>query len=310
MTLHRDRQLLNSAVLTSCWGALVCVAIVAAGGCYRPMIEPGGLRCAPTPAMECPDGFTCVSGFCHLPGAGGTGGRAGTGGVGGRGGRGGTGGGGGASGGAGGTCANAITPLCQSPAGLPPGCDPVCQTGCPCGLRCNVTGTTTGCMPALGTKTLGEICSITADDCVPGLACLKERCGTNVGRCYRFCRDGSVCGTGIACGMIVDFPNGGRSGSRACNVGDQVPACDVYTRMGCPDSALVCYVANQGTKCDCPSVTNRGEGENCTFYDECASGLTCLNLGNVSQCHKLCKTNADCTGGASCTPSGSFSFCP
>ena len=36
---------------------------------------------------------------------------------------------------------------------------------------------------------MGELCALGADDCAPGLACLREACGNDLGRCYRFCRD-------------------------------------------------------------------------------------------------------------------------
>lgn len=284
---------------------LVLLSAAVVQGCYNPKVVSGKLRCAP--GGECPDDFACVGGVCVSKG----GGTAGVG-AGGRGGQGSGGRGLAGSGGGGGSCATPVGPLCVTPGGGGAGaCDPVCQTGCGCGLRCNVTPTGTGCMAVTGTKESGEICTPGADDCAPGFACLKERCGADLGRCYRFCRDNGMCGPMGVCGTPIELPGGGASGARACNLGDQVPACDVYARTGCPDPELVCYfVTSQSTKCDCPSGTNRLEGQNCSFYNDCAPGLTCLRTGGLSTCHRVCRGNADCTAGAACTISGTFGYCP
>ena len=280
---------------------LVAVAVVVtagAFGCYDPKVVPGGLRCAAAPSKQCPDGFLCVGGLCQNTPVGGTGGRGGAGG-------------GGGKGGAGGTCATPVVSMCATPAGGPPGCDPVCQNGCGCGLRCNLTATGTVCIAVQGQKKVGDMCSPAADDCGPGLFCYSEACGTNLGRCARFCREHITCGPGGVCGTFSRFPGGGTSGQKVCNLGDQMPACDAYAQTGCPDPAFVCYVTTgQSTKCDCPSGRNSLDGDNCSFYNDCAAGLTCLNLGGVSRCHKLCRTTADCVGGAACTFSGSSGFCP
>ena len=299
-------------------------------GCYNPHVTPGGLKCSAT-GKACPDGFVCESGSCvsvtsvdaasgsggeasSSGGAPGTGGRPGTGGasggagVGGHGG-GATGGGGaagtGGSAGAGGMCANPIAPLCQSPTGLGM-CDPVCQTGCGCGLTCGVAGGGTTCTGRTGTKTLNAVCRPEADDCAPGFVCLQESCGTNLGRCYRYCRDASVCGNAV-CSTPIELPNGSASSQRACSLGDIT--CDPIAGTGCPDPALKCYVTGPShTTCDCPNSPTGGAGAACTSYNDCATGLACLTVSGRQSCYTLCRSTADCP---TCTllAAGSVGFC-
>lgn len=279
-------------------GATVLLAALAAYGCYDPKISDK-LVCAAAPAKACPDGFVCSGNLCVRSGA-----QTGTGGRGG--GTGGAGTGGRATGGAGGQCPNPIVPLCQTSSASAT-CDPVCQTGCGCGLRCNVTTAGLGCAPPQGAKKVGELCQSGSDDCAPGLVCLQEACGTNVARCYRYCMDGSACGTNGVCGTSVELPNGTSSGQRACDLGDS--ACDAVARTGCPDPALTCFMAGpNSTRCDCPSGLNRAAGENCSGYNDCAAGLTCLSVGGPARCYKLCRGNSDCAG---CTIIGTAGgFCP
>jgi hypothetical protein len=275
-------------------------------GCYDPKITPGGLRCA-SGTKACPDGFVCSGAVCVTAGPATATGGAGTGGAG-RGGAG-AGGTGAGTGGAGGQCANPIAPLCQTTVTGPgSGCDPVCQTGCGCGLRCNVTMTGVACAPPAGAKLVGAICQPGADDCAPGLACLEESCGTNLGRCYRYCRDSQQCGTNGVCAMPVLRPDGTESGQRACALGPTT--CDAIARTGCPDPALNCYVTGPNqTICDCPGGRNRAQGDTCDGYNDCAPGLWCLSVaGAPSRCYKLCRSTADCAG---CMFQGSAaSYCP
>ena len=267
------------------------------GGCYNPKVSPGLLQCAPLPAKQCPDGFACANGVCVPEGdATGTGGT-GSGGIGGSG-----------SGGAGGSsCANPITPMCTTGAGAPAGCDPVCQTGCACGLRCSVTTAGLGCASPIGARGMGDICDPNADQCAPGFVCLEESCGTNLGRCYRYCRDASMCGTNGVCGTPVDLPSGGSSGQRACNLGDY--SCDAFLRTNCPDPAFSCFVTGPGhSTCDCPSGMNRQEGDTCVSYNDCAPGLACFTVAGATTCHRLCRTATDCAGCMSLGTAGGI--CP
>jgi hypothetical protein len=273
---------------------LVWAGVVAAltAGCYRPNVVPGGLKCS-LPDHECPDGFTCRGDSCvsESAAAGGSTGGANPGG--GSTGAGGTGGAGGMGGGAE-TCATPIEPLCAPPASSS-GCDPACQTGCGCGLRCSLTTSGTACATPVGSKGVGQLCQVGvgADDCAPGFVCLREACGSDLGRCYRFCRDSSMCPASNACARVVTLPNGASSGQRVCDMTDQ--GCDLYAAAPCPDPALRCYVTGlTHTACDCPNA-DKAEGEACSQYTDCQKGLACLKVGSSpSQCLRLCRSTADC----------------
>jgi hypothetical protein len=280
--------------------AVMLVAALGAlsGGCYDPKITSGGLTCAPPPAKACPEGFTCSGTVCVTEGTAPATGGSGGGGTGGAG-----------TGGAGGACPNPITPLCSTATVLAAGaCDPVCQTGCGCGQRCNLTPSGFSCAASSGSKELGAICQPGSDECALGLVCLAESCGTSLGRCYRYCRDPApICG-GTVCGTPIKLPNGDDSTQKVCNPGD-VP-CNAFTRTGCPDPALNCYMTGPGrTVCDCSSGKDRALGESCGGYNDCALGLVCLAVGGASMptCHKVCQTTTDCAG---CTNWGSAGYCP
>lgn len=262
-------------------------------GCYQPKVVPGHLKCGP-PSKPCPDGFTCVDDLCQAKGDGGlVGGGAG---------------GGAGMGGAGGapSCDNPVGPLCAS-TDVSSGCDPVCQTGCACGQRCLVLEAGLGCSTASGAKALGRICQPGADECRPGLACLAESCGTNLGRCRRMCRDASVCTGGGSCTRPILLANLTPSGQNACDLGDE--KCDPYATSGCPDPSLHCYVTGPShTSCDCPSTpgSEGTEGQVCSAYNDCAVGLACIQAGGSSRCMRLCQSAADCP---TCAAFGSVKYC-
>ena len=273
-------------------GLWICLA--AAVGCFDPKIESGNLHCAPTDSA-CPDGFICSAGVCVTRGdaaaddlrsdvadgaasdvVDATSGDRPSDAV---------------------TCSDPVTALCSPAAGVTSACDPVCQTGCPCGQRCTVSGAGAVCtgQSTGSAKTLGQTCLPSTDDCAPGLACLRESCGSNLGRCYRFCRDASVCSSGVACMTEVNSSNDMALGQLACDLAEQT--CNPIAGTGCPDAALSCFVTTAGhTVCDCPG-RGRREGDSCTGYDDCALGLACLQ----SVCVRLCRSTSDCS---SCTALG------
>jgi hypothetical protein len=278
-------------------GVWICAAAVV--GCFDPKIQSGNLHCAPSDSA-CPDGFICSAGFCvtkadaatsdlHADAADGSNSdvadaasadkpsdAA--------------------------TCPNPIAALCSTAAGGAGACDPVCQTGCPCGQRCTVSGAGAVCaaQTTSSAKAIGQICVPSTDDCAPGLACLREACGSNLGRCYRFCRDASMCSGGVACATQVNSSNDMALGQLACDLAEQT--CDPIAGTGCPDAALSCFVTTAGhTICDCPGRSHR-EGESCGGYDDCAQGLACLQ----SVCVRLCRSTSDCS---SCTVLGSIHYC-
>lgn len=270
--------------VTPAFGLLMMAACVL--GCYQPHVTAGGLKCGPA-AKPCPDGFTCVNDLCQSQD--GAGGRSGAGGAGG-----------------GPVCANPVGPLC-APGDAPGICDPVCQIGCPCGQRCLVQASGLACATAGGQKVQGQVCQPGTEECGPGLACVQETCGANLGRCRRMCRDATVCQGGAACTRAVLLANQMPSGQHACDLGDE--PCDPYAATGCPDPALHCYVTGPNqTSCDCPSPAGppASEGEACSAYNDCAAGLACIQAGGSSRCMRLCQSITDCV---TCTPFGSVRYC-
>ena len=245
--------------------ALLAVGVLLVG-CYDPNVPSGYLKCTPS-SNACPEGLTCSGGVCVTMAN------------------------------DGGMCAKPIASLCALTAPTTMTCDPVCQTGCGCGLGCSVATTgTVMCGAPVGNKGLGQLCSPSLDDCQPGFACLKEACGKDLGRCYRYCREGdaTVCGTAAACRTPVELPNGADSKQRVCDLAPQT--CDPVLGTGCPDPALKCYAQDTShTICDCPNKT-LAEGADCTTYNDCATGLACLNTGSRLRCVRLCKSTADCGG--------------
>jgi hypothetical protein len=281
-------------------GLWICAAAATAAiGCFDPKIESGNLHCAPSD-NACPDGFTCSVGFCVTKADAATSDLRAD-----------------AADGSNSDvidaasadkpsdaaiCPNPVAALCSTAAGVAGACDPVCQTGCPCGQRCTVSGSGAVCtaQTTSSAKAIGQTCVPSTDDCAPGLACLREACGSNLGRCYRFCRDASMCTSGVGCATQVNSSNDMALGQLACDLAEQT--CDPIAGTGCPDAALSCFVTTAGhTICDCPGRSRR-EGESCGGYDDCAQGLACLQ----SVCVRLCRSTSDCS---SCTALGSIHYC-
>jgi hypothetical protein len=251
----------------------IATVLIALGssGCFRPDIANGGFTCGQ--AGACPDGFTCASvdNRCYKLDAGPE------------------------------ACSSLPpAPMCDDgPAGTDT-CNPACQTGCTCG-RCTVAAGTAICLAA-GNKTRGQTCNPAADDCEAGLGCVREGCGTNLGRCYEFCRTGNDCADGLTCSVTLD------GGFRACGL---PPAgCNAQTGNGC-SPGLVCYYRDLGdtTLCDCPG--QQDEADTCVFYNDCIPGYTCVSISGVSTCRRLCTNGGgECTAPQTCHPLGDpYGYC-
>jgi hypothetical protein len=249
--------------------ALLALGVAASAACYRPNITDGGLACAD--GGVCPDGFECslVDNHCYKSDAGPS-------------------------------CpANKphVTPLCADPPANGSACNPACQIGCACG-RCTVVGTSAECA-TVGAKNEGEVCNVASDDCGIGLSCVKETCGTALGRCRKFCRMDQDCPTGVYCTM----PSG------PATVCGDVPAqsCDPVTGAGCP-SGLFCYVrgSNQ-TTCECPGTV--AAGSQCGGDTDCSPGNRCVTVGMGGKplCFPVCSISGanTCPAGTGCMPIGS-----
>jgi len=271
--------------------ALAAVAAVALSGCYKPNIQDGGFLCA-TSGKACPDGFGCAADMrCYLnPDSVPDGGQP--------------------------MCSSPpVTPTCQDGPLSGEDCNPTCQKGCECG-RCNVVSSGhSACVPA-GTIKLGEICKLAnADNCAPGLICLQELCGNNLGRCYKHCTSNDQC-DGTICQIPIPDAHGQASGFLTCDVPSHV--CDPVNNTGCPDVAFDCFLTSASlTLCDCPGAPPGGKnGDPCTIYSDCAVGFVCVGgVGGVAEprCRFACTVaNPACTAGTTCIPTGTgakFGYC-
>jgi hypothetical protein len=291
------------------WPIAVALAVLGGlggAGCYKPVIDDGGFKCAAS-GKKCPDGLTCGSdGLCwQMPPVVPVGDASDT----------------KPASDAGDTkgdlmCAlPVVAPLCQDAPPTGQTCNPTCQTGCPCG-RCNVVGKVTACVSA-GTVKLGDVCkSGPGDDCEPGLICLKEACGNGLARCYRHCTTSAQCG-GAFCQISIDDDAMKPTGFDVCDLAPR--ACDPVTSTGCPDPALKCYLTGSNdTLCDCPSnpVKPAKNGEDCKIYNDCDGGLFCVGgVGGVAtpRCHFVCDlAKPSCPGGVVCVPVGAnakYGYC-
>jgi hypothetical protein len=264
--------------------ALWCLSVAAAGavvaGCYNPNVQDGGFLCGAD--KRCPDGYSCAAdNRCRKSADGGV-------------------------------CSSPpVTMLCSDEPASGQICNPTCQTGCACG-RCNVVGDSSACTPA-GTKALGQVCNIGADDCSAGYICLAEACGNSLGRCYRHCTTSDQC-MGTICQIPIDDAAGNHTGFKACDV--PIQTCDPVQNTGCPDPALNCYMTSTNqTLCDCPSSgTPRMQGESCNVYNDCAAGLICVSVGTGGpQCRRLCRVAAGALCAASTSAcvslNGTYGYC-
>lgn len=253
------------------WLCLALLATLSGTGCFRPDITNGGFTCGQNGV--CPDGFTCssVDNRCYKPDAGPE------------------------------ACSSPPpAPTCdEGPAGTD-ACNPSCQTGCTCG-RCTVAAGIAVCVTP-GNKTRGQLCNPAADDCEAGLGCVRESCGTNVGRCHEFCRTSTDCTDGLSCSMTLD------GGFRACAL--PATSCNGQTGDGCP-AGFVCYYSRQGDTTFCECAGQQDEADACTFYNDCIPGYTCVNIAGASTCRRLCTTaGGECTAPQTCQPLGTlYGYC-
>jgi hypothetical protein len=275
------RAALAGAGSLRAFGALAGAA-VAVAGCYNPNITDGGFLCGGGDGgTRCPEGFTCNLNDHRCYKSGET------------------------------TCSTQVTPLCQDPPKVGATCNPACQTGCACG-RCNIEGSAPVCAASVGTKTLGQTCSPTNDDCQPGLICLLEGCGTQLGRCYQHCTSTGQCHAGTACSIPILNGAAVDTGYRACDLAPQ--DCDPIGKTGCPNAALTCYLDSAGaTLCDCPNRTVAADGA-CSVFNDCAAGLVCVTPAGATtaRCRPICLQSGQggCPNGRRCIADGArYGYC-
>jgi hypothetical protein len=295
-------------------------------GCYKPVIQDGSLRCGPTDS--CPDGFQCVSDFCHRSGSDGS-------------------------------VSDAEPKADTSIDGAPdtPGdssdgpevcaprtaasgcspqsdlrCDPVCQTGCCTSQKCSAlynghgpsSSTTLGCVENIPTRGLGERCDVQGaatadrhDNCSPGLVCIEG----NVGNfCLKLCRGDADCAAaGTKCEpRTLELAKDANSAT-VCGLAPS--PCDPTlngSSSGCPAN-LVCYLLETSESGGDKTVCEIRSGEtarnlSCTRSRDCLAGLTCPTTGpGAGICRPVCShktTPAGCPAGTTCQTLGiDYDFC-
>jgi hypothetical protein len=252
---------------TGRFAMMASIAALLSVGCFKPNISDGGFLCGA--GNSCPEGFRC--GFENRCWRGDAGPDTGP------------------------CTVPAPAPLCAAPPGLGEACNPTCQTGCRCG-RCVVGNGGPSCDGIPGPKALGESCSLAQDDCEPGLGCVRESCGTNLGRCFKFCATSADCPNGLSCSDSFNGANGNATGFFVCEQAPQ--ACNPVggAASGCPAPELGCYIVSPGRHlCDC--IGTRQTGQSCALFNECQPGNRCIQLAGMTTgtCVQVCESNADCT---------------
>lgn len=179
-------------------------------------------------------------------------------------------------------------------------CDIVLQD-CPAQQECIVNNdSTTECRPVEASQQLpmGRSCcpNGAANPCLPGLTCVGNACadgGPQTGRCSPACCDGDD----QACGK--SDPEGI---SGACNLtlvrGDeQTPLHSVCTyaqrckpfKVEPCKTGETCLVEDKVGTASCADSFGKLNRAPCTFGNECADGLICLNNGDAgSSCRTVC----------------------
>lgn len=263
-------------------------------GCYSPNIAPGGFACGDGGA--CPDKFQCNASnnrcyqeadasfdmqvVCKSV-----------------------------------TTVQPVTSAFCSKAAASGQCNPICQTGCnDCGW-CAVAGGAATCLTGTaGKKDVGATCDPSKNaDCLPGLYCQPETCGTvTTGSCYRLCDPSdttnsvnNVCGAKSACNVAAKKNGGGASLFELCSL-----ICDPLSQsnMNC-QSPFGCYPSGvTTTECDCAG--SAATGDQCMLASTCAPGQTCAGPGGATTCRPICTPTVGCTSGTCNIPNGGASgFC-
>jgi hypothetical protein len=176
----------------------------------------------------------------------------------------------------------------------PTHCDLVKQTGCP-GQKCTVDSKGASvCAPA-GTRTTGQTCAGTPDNCVA-----SDVCATLSGTppmCRQFCLKNADCSQVGPATEPTNEPycafTFGSSGLKTCSVVcNPVPTLGV---SGCPSGAACVYGNLNGVLAtDCNRSPGAGtDGATCSAATGCADGYNCVG----THCRAHCRTgfDADCS---------------
>lgn len=206
------------------------------------------------------------------------------------------------SGDAGGHCSTVVGP-----------CDIVLQD-CPndsqghpqeCVVRSSGDAGVTACVPVQVTQQLpkGRACcpptnESPANTCLPGLTCVGRPCedgGPPTGRCSPACcpGDDQTCGKSDPEGVsgscdlsLVDENN--HDLHKVCSYRER---CRPFGVEPC-GASQTCLLEDKSGIASCVTSFGKGEGQSCSFSNECADGLFCLELASSDGgvCRYLCVT--------------------
>jgi hypothetical protein len=179
-------------------------------------------------------------------------------------------------------------------------CNPICQTGCNnCGW-CEVVGGAATCLTgSAGKKDVGTICDPSKESqCLPGLYCQPETCGTvTSGSCYRLCdpsdATNSICGTGSVCNVVAK-KSGGESIPQIMLC---TPICDPISQTSASCMApFACYPSGlTESECDCAGTS--ATGQSCQLAEQCIPGDACAGPTSATVCSPICSTSVACASG-------------
>jgi hypothetical protein len=158
------------------------------------------------------------------------------------------------------------------------GCDPLLQEGCAVGEKCSIRVdrespylTTVTCVPegnvlAGGPCGFGDPGPYGFDDCQAGLFCLDGLCASVCGLADADCAGGEqAC---IAYGGVFE----GR------DLGLCTALCEPTAADSCA-SGQGCYLSLGTGQATCHGAGSLGQGDACSFIDDCSQGLGCVLLG-------------------------------
>jgi len=141
-------------------------------------------------------------------------------------------------------------------------------------------------------------CPSTAENpgnpCLPGLTCVGQPCedgGAPSGRCSPACCEGDdqVCGKsepeGIsgACDLVLVDENNKELHS-VCSYRER---CKPFKVEPCR-AGQICIVEDKLGTASCVSSFGKGNGQGCTFANECADGFVCVGSGDAGRCRTVC----------------------
>lgn len=163
-------------------------------------------------------------------------------------------------------------------------CNALCGTGCDPNESCLFIENNWLCATA-GAVAHGGECNGSGD-------CAKGVCATGtdgIPRCIDPCLDDTDCGAEGVCTLSVQ----GAEPFKFCT--GKAAACTPLLADQCPIGQS-CYLANNATQC--LQIGEKGVGDKCVSPNECADGLSCLNVAGVSGCVRMCSTKGSDTGTA------------